>query len=622
MRMLLAALLGISLLAGPAKPNPCLSCHDVDAEKFARSAHAKVACTACHPGTERQPHVGKPGKVDCASCHASQVKAYQGSVHGLALKQGDGQAATCTSCHGVAHQALKSSDAAAPTAKANLATTCGNCHSNPDFLAKHKLGMAKPVEAYRNSTHGRQVAKGNAGAPSCSDCHGSHDVRKGSDPTNPTHRANISASCGACHPDVQKAFEESVHGGAVKRGIQGAPTCTDCHGEHNILAPSEPGSLVNPARVSKATCARCHGDARLAERYNLGADKVAAFEDSFHGLALKGGSATAANCASCHGVHNILPSTDPRSLIHANNLGATCGKCHQGIGTKFITGRVHILPGTDSEHPVVRWIRITYVWTIIPLTIGFMLLHNALDWFKKVRHRKVHHRSEEMVERMNLRFRIAHGMVIVSFITLVVTGFALKYPDAIWAQPFMAFEAKFPFRAWLHRAAAVVISFGTAFHLVHLAVVKRDRVILKELLPTLQDAKDLVGVMAYNVGLRKTKPTFGMFNYAEKMEYWAYMWGTVVMAATGLILWANNWSLQKFPKWVSDAATTLHWYEAILASLSIAIWHWYAVIFDPDVYPMDMAWLTGKVPADHLKESRPEYYQRLKAKDGEGAGQE
>ena len=96
---------------------------------------------------------------------------------------------------------------------------------------------------------------------------------------------------------------DSVHGKAVANGVPGAPVCTDCHGEHNILAPSEPGSLVNAARVSTVTCGRCHGDERLAARYNLPLDKLPAYEDSFHGLAMRSGQQTVANCASCHGVH-------------------------------------------------------------------------------------------------------------------------------------------------------------------------------------------------------------------------------------------------------------------------------------------------------------------------------
>ena len=78
-----------------------------------------------------------------------------------------------------------------------------------------------------------------------------------------------------------------------------------------------------------------------------------------------------------------------------------------------------------------------------------------------------------------------------------------------------------------------------------------------------------------------------------------------------LILWFNNFTLRHFPKWVTDAATTLHFYEAILATFSILIWHMYMVVFDPDVYPMDRAWITGKASADHLRQTRPAYYVEL-----------
>jgi len=96
-----------------------------------------------------------------------------------------------------------------------------------------------------------------------------------------------------------------------------------------------------------------------------------------------------------------------------------------------------------------------------------------------------------------------------------------------------------------------------------------------------------------------------------------------VMAASGFTLWFNNLALRYFPKWVTDAATVLHYYEAILATLAILIWHFYTVIFDPDVYPMDRAWLTGNASAEHLRHTRPEYFAELvKEKENEAPEQE
>jgi cytochrome b subunit of formate dehydrogenase len=212
---------------------------------------------------------------------------------------------------------------------------------------------------------------------------------------------------------------------------------------------------------------------------------------------------------------------------------------------------------------------------------------------------------------MGLHFRVAHWLVLASFPVLVLTGFALKYPDAWWAVPFMALEGRMAFRGAVHRVAAVVLMLALVYHAVHLVLVPRDRVILKHMRPRLQDLRDLWGALLHNLG-RGPRPAFGMFSYAEKAEYLAFVWGSLVMAASGFILWFNDWSLRNLPKWVGDAATALHWYEAILATAAIAVWHLYMVIFDPDVYPMDKAWITGKASASHLEETRPRYLRVLR----------
>jgi cytochrome b subunit of formate dehydrogenase len=94
--------------------------------------------------------------------------------------------------------------------------------------------------------------------------------------------------------------------------------------------------------------------------------------------------------------------------------------------------------------------------------------------------------------------------------------------------------------------------------------------------------------------MRPDMPRSPALGYVEKLEYLALLWGTVIMAITGFALWFENWSLAHLPKWATDFATVVHFYEAVLATLAILVWHLYFVIFDPLVYPMDMAWLTGR----------------------------
>jgi cytochrome b subunit of formate dehydrogenase len=659
--------------AQPVKQDEaCLACHSqpdlksekgnsvfVDPEKHKAGVHADVSCTACHADIKEFPHPAKIAKVNCSpcheepaqdirksvhdalgpqacsschgsahyaqpaatvapqackSCHAEEVKDFLSSIHANAAKNGDSQAPTCQTCHGPAHKILSAQDPDSRVAKKNLPVTCGACHSNPDFLAKHQIPFAHPVEAYRMSVHARAVATGNQAAASCSDCHGSHGILPGRDPRSKINHWNVPATCGACHTQIKKIYDQSIHGQAVARGAQDAPVCTDCHGEHNILAPANPESLVNPSRISSVTCGRCHGDTRLDARYALPADRVPSFAGSFHGLDARSGGQTVANCASCHGVHNIFPSGDPRSTVNPANLARTCGACHPGAGESFAIGPVHVLPESRSESPVVKWIRWTY-WVLIPFAIGFMFLHHFLDFLRKFRRPERQVDSGEEVMRMNLNFRIAHWLTAVSFPVLVYTGFALKFPGSWWARPILLWESHFAFRGLIHRVAAVVLLASLAYHICHLIFVRRDRAFLRAMVPDLQDLHDLIGIFSYNLGLSDQRPTFGKFSYVEKIEYMAFLWGTMVMALSGFLLWFVNFTLRHFPKWVADAATALHFYEAILATFAILIWHFYTVIFDPDVYPMDRAWLTGKTSADHLRHTRPAYYAELRRQE-------
>src|SRR5262249_41484043 len=155
------------------------------------------------------------------------------------------------------------------------------------------------------------------------------------------------------------------------------------------------------------------------------------FDASFHGLAAKSGSQTVANCASCHGVHNILPPSDARSTISAKNLPATCGRCHPGAGQRFRIGPVHVTEA-KGEAGSVRWVRQFYQ-LLIPLLIGLMLLHNGGDWVRKVirlRSRSGPSQlSDNRAGRPNVRMlpfeRVQHALLVCSFAMLVWTGFAL-----------------------------------------------------------------------------------------------------------------------------------------------------------------------------------------------------
>ncbi len=120
---------------------------------------------------------------------------------------------------------------------------------------------------------------------------------------------------------------------------------------------------------------------------------------------------------------------------------------------------------------------------LIPLALGLMLLHNGLDWWRKLVSGTARTETAETLPRMNGHFRIAHGMTMAGFVVLAVTGFALKFPESWWASPLLQWEGRHALRGAVHRGAAVVLLLGLAYHAGHLLASRRDRKVLTYLLP-------------------------------------------------------------------------------------------------------------------------------------------
>ena len=502
----------------------------------------------------------------------------------------------CSACHEPGQKLAKSAHAGLP---------CDTCHESHEKYP-HPAGIPKPVCAtchqdeasdYALGVHGQARKNGNEGAPDCTVCHGSaHELLS---PSSQAFRTAVPDLCGMCHSEIAEQYRASVHGQVLARGVTQAPLCTDCHGAHRILKHTNEASPVNGAHI-RDTCGSCHGNVRLTQKFGLPSDRLVSFDSSYHGLAAKAGSQTVANCASCHGVHNILPSSDPKSTINPRNLAKTCGQCHLGAGTRFAIGQVHLTEG-NGEPAALRWVREFY-WLVIPVTVGLMLLHNGGDWVRKLIDRRFSLRRDRLGDRDfsehgELRMlpfeRVQHAVLALSFLTLVWTGFALKYPDQWWARPLLAMEGTYPIRRLIHRIAAGVFMAVTLTHLVSLIVSRKLREHWKEMLPTTNDPREALSNFAYNLGLGSEPPGRSSHSYVEKAEYWAVVWGAVIMISTGLLLWANNLVLRLLPKSWLDVATSVHFYEAVLATLAIVVWHFYTAIFDPDVYPLDTAFLTG-----------------------------
>jgi cytochrome b subunit of formate dehydrogenase len=596
------------------KDEDCLACHSdsalttdangkqlslyVDQNKLKHSIHGEMlSCVDCHQDVKTLIHESTPRKITCAQCHADAEAAYSHSLHAKAAKGGQA-AANCQDCHGGAHEVLASADAQSPVNHSNIPVTCGRCHGQK-FLMESNGVSNQPSISYQESVHGRATRNGSKTAAVCSDCHGAHEILSAKDIKSPIYKFNVPATCGKCHTAVEQTFIESIHGQALARGNGQAPVCTDCHGIHSIKTHTDPNSPVSEQNLSRDTCARCHEGVRLSQEFGMPGNRMTSYLDSYHGLATKGGSVVAANCSSCHGTHNILPSSDPRSTIHRAHLGETCGKCHPGVTQKFTLTKVHGggIHSNDIGSVAVRWVRWFYL-ALIFVVIGAMFLHNAIIWRSKAAARR--RMQNPMMERMSTQQRWQHLILLTSFIVLVITGFALKFPNS-WIAGLLGNGNGEKLRGLVHRLAGVILMGAGIYHLFYLAMTREGRRLMIDIAPRPKDAFDAWGTMGYYMGVSKVKPKFGRFSYAEKAEYWALVWGTVLMAVTGVMMWAKVLTGNLLARWWVDVATSIHFYEAILATLAILVWHFYQVFFDPDVYPMNWAWWDGKMPVEHYR---------------------
>ncbi len=650
---------------------------------FKNSVHSKLSCVACHKGFDPNnvPHAENIQEINCLSCHQNALTKH--SFHPQILKSkglGKSPDTSCKGCHGI-HDILSPHNPASKWSKKNLIVTCGNCHkeqsknyltsnhasafksgdkSAPNCITCHKSAVTKSafnnnivemkkaqeqlclschfdnaevkelsstsagfMTAYKNSVHGVALNEQNNGnAAVCTDCHRSHEILQASDSKSSVNRVNIPVTCGKCHSQIEKEFSGSIHGQLVLKGNNDAPTCTTCHGEHEILKVNDPKSSVAFQNVSKQVCSPCHGSVQLSERYGFNPDRYKTFSESYHGLALSGGSVSVANCGSCHGVHNIKPSSDPTSMVNKNNLVKTCGKCHPGANKTFTEGNIHVtLKKTDE--PILYWISTTYIILLITI-LGGMFLHNALDLIKKSKIKKLKQLGKIVEEdhghslylRMTVNERIQHATMAISFMVLVITGFMLRYPNTWWVSHIRELSSSaVEYRSWIHRIAAVIMIMVSLYHIYYVAFTQRGRELVKDLFPNLNDFIDAIGVAKYNLGISKEKPKLDRFSYVEKAEYWALVWGTIVMSMTGLLMWIYIDYIGVFSKIDWDIARTIHFYEAWLAFLAIVIWHFYFVIFNPDIYPMSLAWFKGTITEEEMAEEHPLELKRIKEKN-------
>jgi cytochrome b subunit of formate dehydrogenase len=614
----------------------CASCHEKTAKTHAfhpRLALSPVpagedtSCTACH-GTHETVALKSPESAfaghrqaeSCGRCHEGARKDYLASAHAVRPADPGRLTPDCLSCH--KENIVRP---ATPELRVDLklaqARRCESCHvSKAEVAGQSKLG-AKFVASFDQSVHGAALLAGKDGAASCIDCHGAHAMNKAAVASASVNPLHITETCAKCHQDQAREYNTSAHAVAIQKGNVDSAGCTSCHGEHDIRPHTDATSPVHKSNLARQVCAECHASVRLTKKYGLAGDTFKTFTDSYHGLAVRGGAVEVVNCASCHGDHAIKSQDDPTSTIHKANLAQTCGECHPGANTRFAIGAVHASEAQRETSPWLYWIANFYVALIVAV-VGGMVVHNFLDFLKKTRHKLAVQKGEalelhvahRLYLRMTVNERVQHAVLVLSFTALVVSGFMLRYPEAWWVVGIRQLSSSaFELRGLVHRIASVIMLASGVWHLGYLAFTAAGRTLFREMLPARRDLTDPWGVLKYNLGLAPEKPAFGRFCYIEKAEYWAMAWGTALMTVTGFILWFDNASMGYITKLGFDIARLVHFYEAVLATLAIIVWHFYFVVFNPDVYPMNLAWLTGCMSEGEMMEEHPLQLEAMKA---------
>ena len=628
----------------------CLECHDdkdltkdlpggktsslyVDEKIRQSSVHAKLACAECHSDLSGEhPDDAKPAKpVNCATCHKEEADIYKTSIHGISRAMGSSGAASCTSCHGT-HDMLSPKNPNSPTFKLNLSHTCAKCHDNAGINAEYRMRFPDVAAHYQDSIHGLGVMKkGLVIAPSCNDCHGVHDIKRGVDRSSPINKANLAKTCGKCHLGIEDTYNKSIHGQLLAKGDARGPVCTDCHSAHEIETPTS----VHFKQASDGRCGKCHEES------------LKHYRDTYHGKAMALGrpniASDVAACFDCHGDHNIQPVSHPDSQLSPKHIRATCTKCHPGATVGFTQYVPHANPLDGKKYPALH-LTFMLMTGLLLCVFTFFGCHTLLWLARSVwvyRHDSTAYREtkfetqrdDEWFTRFTPFDRFLHFLVVTSFLLLVITGMPLKFYYTDWAKTLFEIIGGAQTARALHRFGALVTFLYFTLHLFDLVTSSwQNRAAMRDpatgkwqlkralgaifgpdsMVPTLQDGRDFLAHQKWFFG-KGPKPQFDRWTYWEKFDYFAVFWGIFAIGVSGMVMWFPQFFTAFLPGWIINIALIVHSDEALLAAGFIFTVHFFNTHFRLEKFPMDNVIFSGRISKTEMLHERKSWYDRLVA---------
>jgi len=594
--VLVAAAAALVPSARAGDPDNCLLCHqyrglsryDASGDRVhvyyvspdylhdLQGAHARLACTDCHPREEvavipHQPvsrvdctrtcHLTDPGGLPRRFSHANVAAMLQASVHrpevlarlnfsgGPLLEPGQSQ---CLYCHDEpVYRMTPALAAAVPFDDPRTFDRCAVCHAEqvPVDVRYYTRHVAARLQPARPPLEQAQV---------CAVCHADPQILR-------DHNL----------PNAIAGFARSFHGKAALLGDETA-SCVSCHvaagsNVHLMLPKSDPQSSVAPANVANSCrSTQCHpgADARIGHA----------------------------------SVHLDLP-----------NMRASL---EFGVALAFIALTVF------SFGPSL----LICLLELVQIAIGRH--HHAAAGTRELVERILRHPDgRRRLQRFTVSQRVQHWILAGLFVLLAATGFPLKFAEHAWADRVISALGGLSVARTIHHWAGLALVFGFAAHLIYAlgtAVGQARRPgtegrpvgLLRSLwnLPMLirpDDLRKAGQLIGYLVGARKDPPTFGRFTIKEKFEYLGVFWGTTLLGLTGVLLWGEQFFSHYVTGRVFNIALIAHTYEAFLAIIHVGILHIVNVMFAPHVFPLSRATLTGDTPIGELAEAHGEFVDQV-----------
>ncbi len=582
-------------------------------EDIANSVHRNIPCVKCH--SDVSPRLRRPcqtaGRVDCSNCHAELANQYFQSGHGQAYFKKSPDAPYCTDCHGK-HRVKSRYDETSPTYRANIPTLCGECHKKDGKAAKvvglHEINV---FYDYSRSVHGKGlVEKGLLPSAVCSDCHTSHYVLRMDDPRSTIFPRNIPATCATCHRGIYKEYVQSVHAINRAREDEKLPTCADCHTAHGIVETRQDQFLTEVTQ----TCGSCHRELAQTyfqtihgKTYQLGYLKAAKCSDC-HGdhkiLAVNNPNSAVGvknivkTCRKCHEDANERFTGYLTHATHHDKVKYPILFYTYWFMTSLLIGvfgffgihtllwlprsiqgvrerKKHRSNSSLSRYYIQRFTReqrITHLFVIVSFMglalTGMMLKFAGMPWAKFLADMIGGVKVASIIHRIGALITFGYfGYHLISLIKLKR-------------------KKKISWKRFLFGPHSIMFNK--------------------------QDVKDFWATMKWFFGLGP-RPAYGRWTYWEKFDYFAVFWGVAVIGLSGLMLWFPEFFTRFLPGWLINVAHIVHSDEALLAVGFIFTVHFFNTHLRPEAFPLDTVIFTGLVPLEEFKIVRPREYAEMKA---------